>query len=166
MSACTSTTTYTVTPLKSAPKGIDKVHKAASKKSTVTYGPQRTNALVQIIDIGPTIDGEGNLVGPHKYYKIVKTETWTLGKSKEAPTFVKEGSPTDQMNKAVAKAEDAAKRAEEARNAIQTQVAQSPPNSPLPQEPSNIDAYMHPVLPNDDQALRHFNEEAANPAAQ
>lgn len=159
---CTSTTTYYVVPLKAAPKGIEKSDKKVAQKKTtqkkvaVYNGPQRTNALVQILDIGPTVDDAGNYVAPHKYYKIVKTEAWSFGAPKTAPTFVKEGSPTDQLNKAIAKANEAAKRAEDAANALQTKVAQQP-EMPVVNDPSGIHQYMHPQ--DDDTALQKFNQD-------
>lgn len=164
ISACTSTTTYTVELLKSPPKGIEKSKKVGQKKRSVIWnGPERSEAVVQVIDIGPTVDDTGSLRAPHKYYRLIKTETWLpgmpgKGMPKTVPTFVKEGSPTDKLNKAVERAEAAAKRVEDAfdKGTAQTNVPQGPPTpaDPAPQDPTNIDAYMHPQIPSDDQALR------------
>lgn len=161
MSGCTSTTSYTVELLKSPPKGIEKSKKVVQKKKSFIWnGPERSEAVVQVIDIGPTVDDTGSLKAPHKYYRLIKTETWLPGMPgkeipKTSPTFVKEGSPTDRLNKAVERAEAAARRVEDAFDKGTAQTATPPPTqAEPPPDPTNIDTYMHPQIPSDDQALR------------
>lgn len=171
MSACTSTTTYTVELLKSPPKGMEKLKKVTQKKKSFIWnGPERSEAVVQVIDIGPTVDDTGSLRAPHKYYRLIKTETWLpgmpgKGMPKTVPTFVKEGSPTDKLNKAVERAEAAAKRVEDAfdKGTAQTNVSPPVPADPPP-DPTNIDTYMHPQIPSDDQALRDAANSNPTPA--
>ena len=52
-----------------------------TKKHESTFiaaGPNRTQTVMELMRIGPTIDSKGNMVGPTKYYVIRQSSKWVL----------------------------------------------------------------------------------------
>ncbi len=87
LSSCaqTKTTTLTITPIKSLPKSDQKkvvrrfvanVDATDSSGRRMAGGLIRTPKIVEVYDVGTTINAEGDLVGPHQLYRVVETETW------------------------------------------------------------------------------------------
>jgi hypothetical protein len=105
-----------------------------SAKKTVKSKPvavvgkdgKRTDSQFVVYDVGQTINENGDLVGPHKVYRLVETSRWILGKPKmiSPKTFV--STPTDEIKKAVEEAKEAARKAEAAEIAISNKTQVDP----------------------------------------
>jgi hypothetical protein len=166
---------------------LDKLPASAKKKGPTQKFTAQVNLtpgklkprMVEIYDIGPTVDSNGNLVGEHKYYKVVETERWTYIPHTPAtfPAF-KQGKPKVQEADAV----DQAKRVMEELKAATAQARSQIPavqpvanpgpggnataEAPLPQTEglspvqSEVDTALSPER---QQALKTFDQQAQQP---
>lgn len=102
---CTVQHEYTITPIKDFPKAENKkvVKKYVASVITTTDSsgrvalnskPKRSPNMIEVYSIGPTVDEEGDLVGPHKLYRVVETSKWMFSQphkseNKSLPTPIK-----------------------------------------------------------------------------
>lgn len=134
MMGCASQTEYTFTEIKVVPKTAKKAT-VKPKSVSITTDGKRTDNKIVVYAVGTTVNEAGDLVGPHKVYRVVETSHWILGKPKivSQTTFVKKETPTDQLNKAVTEAKSAAKEAKDARDSVQEAAAKGRVN-PTPSD--------------------------------
>lgn len=101
LTGCTQTKEFTVIKLDKLPatgkqtikrKGIVRIEAKDGKLKPAQY---------EVIAIGPSVDGSGNLVGHYDYYRIVESKQWEAVPHKPA-TF-----PAFKKGETVVKAEDA-----------------------------------------------------------
>lgn len=115
---CKTTTVreYTVVKIKSLPK--EAKLKAKYKDAQVNLTPGKLKPReVEIFGVGPTLDEEGNMVGPHVYYRVVETQrfVFTQHHTDSFPASKKTVEPSKQdVVDAVKEAKNAAAQAQSA----------------------------------------------------
>lgn len=169
---CAEQREYTFTEIKSVPKTSKKVVSKSKTKAVVNKDGKRTDNQILVYDVGTTIDGNGDLVGPHKVYRVVETSHWILGKPRiiEPKTFVKKDSPKDELDKAVAEVKEARDEVKSIRDSVQTTVSQQKAD-PTPSDDirdqvenkMNGMSFPTPTPDVDQEALKKFTKSTADP---
>jgi hypothetical protein len=157
---CAEQREYTFTEIKAVPKTAKKITVKSKHMTVVGKDGKRTDNQIVIYDVGTTVNSEGDLVGPHKVYRVVETSHWIIGKPKivQPKTFVKD-TPKDEPDKIV-KEESKKDQAAD----LQTAVASDPtPIDAIRQQIQDGMAFPTPTPDADQEALRQFTKSTADP---
>jgi hypothetical protein len=82
---CAVEHSFTVTPVNVMPKGKTKAVRKYS--TTLIAGAKHTRNVVEVYDIGATVDADGDLVGKHQLFRVVESSRWVLASKVKSPPF-------------------------------------------------------------------------------
>jgi hypothetical protein len=83
LAGCAVEHSVTLVPIKSMPKG-----KAQSKRKynvVMVTGARRTRNIIEVYDIGSTVNDSGDLVGQHQLFRVVESSHWVLASKVKTP---------------------------------------------------------------------------------
>jgi hypothetical protein len=160
---CAEQREYTFTEIKAVPKTAKKTTVKSKHVTVVGKDGKRTDNQIVIYDVGTTVNSEGDLVGPHKVYRVVETSHWILGKPKivQPKTFVKD-TPKDEPDKVTVKEEPKKDQAADLQTAVATQADPTPVDA-IRQQIQDGMAFPTPTPDADQEALRQFTKSTADP---
>jgi hypothetical protein len=163
LSGCAVEHSFTVTPVKEVPKGKTKVVK--KYVAMVADGAKRSRNVIEVYDIGATVNADGDLVGKHQLYRVVESSRWVLASHVKSPDIPAPRLPSPVEPERKEKAPSTPNTASQPNmdvsnsNALARQQA-----NPSVDQPSVIPDDITKASPAERQALQDFGNVQTTPA--